>query len=197
MANSNPRPYDNGAQLAEYAKAEQQLIEQSRVIAMNLNRRKYKQEDVYRIARQCEEYIEEQLRIRSPITLAGFMLATGIPDTTWREMRDGDKDSISSLYAMEHPQQVDEDGNPYYIDETTGEAKPLWTFSAVVKNCYLAVQNQLEGNCYTNKGNPAGSIFGLKAQFGWSDDTTPQHLTQVVQICDADKALEALKMLNG
>lgn len=189
-------PYDNGEQLSKYTKAEQSVIEQSRVIAMNINRHKYKQSDVYRVISQCSEYIEECQRERKPITLAGFMLATNIPASTWSEMKNGDKDNITSLYALQHSNQVDENGEPFYLDEQTGEARPLVTFSAVVKNCYLVVQNQLEGNCYTNRGNPAGSIFGLKAQFGWSDDTTPQNLTQVVQICDAEQARKALELLR-
>ena len=195
MGKGNPKPYDNGEQLAEYTKAEQGVIEQSRVIAMNINRHKYKQADVYRIAEQCAEYIEECQSTKKPLTLAGFMLATNIPSSTWAEMKNGDKDNITSLYALQHPNQVDDDGAPFYLDEQTGEAKQLLTFSEIVKNCYLMVQNQLEGNCYTNKGNPAGSIFGLKAQFGWQDDNAPQHLTQVVQICDAEQAQKALKML--
>ena len=98
---------------------------------------------------------------------------------------------------MDHSEQVDEQGEPYYINTETGEAEPLATLSEIVKKCHLLIQAQLEGNCYTNKGNPAGSIFGLKAQFGWSDDTSPQHLTQVVQICDAEQAQKALEMLHG
>lgn len=195
MGKGNPNPYDNGKQLAEYSKAEKDLIEQARVIAMNVNRHKYKQSDVYRMIEQCEQYIKDCEHAKKPLTLAGFMLATNIPESTWREMKNGDKDNITSLYAMQYPDYIDDDGNPIYVDELTGEAKPLLTFSTVVKNCYLLVQNQLESNCYTNKGNPAGSIFGLKAQFNWSDDTTPQHLTQVVQICDAEQAKKALSML--
>ena len=195
MGKGNPNPTNKGEHLPAYTKAEQDIIEQSKVLAMNINRHKYKQSDVYRMIEQCEQYIKDCEQSKKPMTLAGFMLATGTPVKTFHEMRDGDKDTITSLYMMEHPDYVDEHGEPVYYDEETGEQKPLLPFSHVVKNCYLVIQNQLEGNCYTNKGNPAGSIFGLKAQFNWSDDTTPQHLTQVVQICDAEQAKKALSML--
>ena len=187
----------NGAGLAKISKDGAEIVAQSKALAQALNNRKYKQADVYRIIEQATEYIEEQQRTKQPLTIAGFCLACNIPLKTWYEMRDGDKDHITSLYALEHSDYIDENGEPYYVDEQTGEAQPLVTLSQVVKNCYLCVQNGLETNCYTNKGNPAGSIFGLKAQFGWSDDTTPQHLTQVVQICDAEQAKRALEMLHG
>ena len=58
------------------------------------------------------------------------------------------------------------------------------------------IQEQLESNCYTNKGNPAGSIFGLKARFDWRDDPdVPNHLTQNLVIADAGQAKKALAML--
>ena len=195
MGKGNPNPTNKGEHLPSYTKAEQDIIEQAKVLAMNVNRHKYKQSDVYRMIEQATAYVEEQQKKNKPLTVAGFMLATNTPETTWREMRDGDKDNITALYQMQHADYINDDGEPFYVDEETGEAKALLPFSWIVKNCYLLVQNQLEGNCYTNKGNPAGSIFGLKALFNWRDDATPQHLTQVVQICDAEQAQKALKML--
>ena len=158
--------------------------------AMAKNNHKYKQEDVQRIATACDAYIQEQWEKGKPLTVAGFILASGLPTSTWYDAKNGDLDSITVLYQMEH------DNTETYTDETTGEVLPLVRLSEICKNAYLLIQAQLETNCYTNKGNPAGSIFGLKAQFGWQDDAPPQRLTQVLQICDAEQAKKALEMLR-
>ena len=185
-----------GALLAEISKDASALTADAQALAKAINNKNYKQADVYRIADRCADYIQEQHDKRQPLTVAGFILASGVPSSTWYDMKNEKMDSITALYAMEHPQQVTDEGEPYFVDDDTGDIKPLVTPSAVCKNAYLLIQAQLEGNCYTNKGNPAGSIFGLKAQFGWSDDTTPQSVTQNLVICDAEQARKALKMLN-
>lgn len=196
MTQDKPRPYYNGKELAKISKGAKQTLLQAQALTKTINNRKYKQADVYAIGQRCCEYIEDCQRNKKPLTIAGFIMASNIPQSVWYEMKNGEHDVITSLYHMQH-NYTDDDGAPLYVDEQTGEARPLATPSEIVKNCYLMIQAQLEGNCYTNKGNPAGSIFGLKAQFGWSDDTTPQHLTQVVQICDAEQAQKALEMLHG
>jgi hypothetical protein len=74
---------------------------------------------------------------------------------------------------------------------------PLVTWSSIKKNiCDVLIQEQLEENCYTNRGNPAGSIFGLKARYQWTEDSTPQHLVQNLVIADGEQARKALEMLQ-
>ena len=72
----------------------------------------------------------------------------------------------------------------------------LISYSEFYEKTWLLIQNQLEENCYTNKGNPAGSIFGLKAQFDWREDESPQHLVQNLVIADSEQAEKAMKMLG-
>lgn len=186
----------NPDKLIEVTEARQTNALQAKAIEAAINNKKYKQADVYRIATACSKYIEDCQSRNKPLTVAGFILAAGVPESTWYDMRDGKMDSITSLYTMQH-NYTDDNGQPLYVDETTGEAETLVTPSEIVKRCYLVLQNQLESNCYNVKAhNVAGSIFGLKAQFRWSDDTTPQQLTQNLVICDAAAAKRALKLLE-
>lgn len=186
---------DNGEQLTKISKEASAINNSAHALAKAINNKRYKQSDIYAIADNCADYVQEQQAKKQPLTVAGFILASGVPQSTWYDMRDGKMDDITALYIMSNPSQVNEEGEPFFIDEVTGEMKPLVTPSEICKNAYLLLQAQLEGNCYTNRGNPAGSIFGLKAQFGWSDDATPQRLTQNLVICDAEQARKALALL--
>lgn len=185
----------NPEAIKEYNKQSAIISRQAAALAQARSKHKYKQSDIYEIMQRLTDYVEDCQSRRQPLTAAGFVLASGLPQSTWYDAKDGQLDSITTLYQMEHD-YTDDDGNPLYIDETTGEAKPLVRLSEVCKNAYLMLQAQLETNCYTNKGNPAGSIFGLKAQFGWQDDAPPRQLTQNLVICDAEQARKALAMLD-
>ena len=183
------------APLIETTKERQQLMKQAALEAA-INNKVYTPRDILNMASGCAAYIEDCQKNNKPMTVAGFILASGVPAATWYEMRDGKKDSVVTLYMMKY-NYTDDDGTPLYIDEDTGEAQQLVLPSDVVKNCYLVLQNQLEANCYNVKAhNVAGSIFGLKAQYGWRDDTQPQKLTQNLVICDAEQAKKALRLLE-
>ena len=187
--------FHNPDKIIEVTEERKNTALQAQALTAAINNRKYRQADVYRIATACAGYIEDCQRTNKPLTVAGFILAAGIPTATWYEMRDGKHDAITAYYQMQH-NYTDDDGQPIYIDEATGEAETLVTPSEIVKRCYLVLQNQLESNCYNVKAhNVAGSIFGLKAQFNWNDDTTPQQVTQNLVICDAEQAKRALKLL--
>ena len=73
--------------------------------------------------------------------------------------------------------------------------------SDLIKAAELAVQEQLEENCYTNKGNPAGSIFGLKARYDWQDQPAEQKSTTnntlvLNNVATLEEAREAMKRLT-
>lgn len=187
MAKRNPNS-DHGETLAAISKAGADLKAELRdaALAKMKNKYKYTQDDVYRVMRDLSEYAEEQKKNNKPLTVAGFIMASKLPERTWYEAKDGRLDDITAIYAFDHDE---------YVDPDTGETLPLVTMSHVCKNAYLLIQAQLEGNCYTNRGNPAGSIFGLKAQFGWSDDNAPQHVVQNLVIADPEQAKKAMQML--
>ena len=180
---------DNTTSMVDVSRQAAEITKQASALAMAQNKHRYSQADVYEIMRKCAEYVEEQRTNKKPLTVAGFILASGVPASTWYDAKEGRLDTITALYQMEH--------GDAYTDEETGEQMALVPFSDAVKTCYLLLQEQLEGNCYNVKAhNVAGSIFGLKAQYGWSDDTTPQSVTQNLVICDAEQARKALKMLS-
>ena len=108
-------------------------------------------------------------------------------------MRRGELDHIVEEYKLIHdigPAETE------YIDPD-GAIIPLVQWSQITQKLEALIQDQLERNCYTNKGNPAGSIFGLKARFDWQDQ--PQQAGTInnnLVIADAEQARKALEMLK-
>ncbi len=162
-------------------------------------RRKYTQEMTGTAYNSILAYTEECYRKKQPITVAGVRLAIGILEDAWLRAKDGDLDYLLEEYIHDHnitenDITYDKDGLPW----CDGENGPvlLLPWSWLRKKADLMIQDQLERNCYTNRGNPAGSIFGLKAQFNWKEDEGPQHLVQQLVIADLDQAKKALEMLK-
>ena len=152
-----------------------------------------RQEMLVEYMNRVEEYVEDCRRVGKPLTHAGFALACDIGIDTWRRIREGQFDYVPEEFRILHNLPADAEE---YITED-GEIIPLIPWSEVFKKCELLIQDQLESNCYTNKGNPAGSIFGLKARFDWRDDPeVPNHLTQNLVIADSNQARKALQMLT-
>ena len=142
---------------------------------------KVKQECIPVWQENIESYMEECYRRNKPMTVAGICLACDISDDTYYRGIKGELDYITEEYKIINGLDADE---------------PLITFSDLFKKASLYIQNQLEENCYTNKGNPAGSIFGLKARYGWQDDVAQQTTNNTLVIADKDKALQLLNMVN-
>ena len=112
------------------------------------------------------------------------MIESGIKKEEYREIK-----PFWEKRLFEKFQHIDENGE---IKRIT-----LVTYGDVTQKCSLLIQAQLESNCYSNRGNPAGSIFGLKARFQWQD--TPQtvgNVTNNLVIADAEQAKKALEMLK-
>ena len=84
----------------------------------------------------------------------------------------------------------------YFIDEN-GQEIILIPWSEIVEKCALLIQSQLEENCYQLKGNQVGSIFGLKARFGWQDDNVVKTQNNTLIVADKDRATELLDMLSS
>lgn len=140
-----------------------------------------------------DTYTRDQQASHRPVTWAGYALAGGISYDTIDRMRRGDLDYVVEEFKIVNDLNPDTE---YWIDEH-GEEHILQRFSDAVKaHCELPIMDQLESNCYQLKGNQVGSIFGLKARFGWQDDSPQvQHNTAVV-VADADKARNLLEMIN-
>ena len=162
-------------------------------------RRKYTQEGVTKAYQAISDYVDDCYKKKTPLTVAGFQLAIGIHRDAWIKARDGDLDYLLEEYLQDHhitenDISMDQDGLPW-VQSDHGPVL-LLRWSDLRKKADLLIQDQLERNCYTNRGNPAGSIFGLKAQFNWREDEGPQHLVQQLVIADLDQAKKALEMLK-
>lgn len=156
--------------------------------------RKYNADFIPVLIERLEQYRRECEQTNTPLTSAGFILASGIPQSTFNEMVRGDYDNVIEEYRIVNniPNDVDE------VIDDDGQIIPLESFSAILeKYARLPLQMQLESNCYnTQRGvNPAGSIFGLKARFNWKEDNGTQYIDKAVIIADGEQARKSLKML--
>ena len=142
------------------------------------------------------EYIIDRQSHNKPLTIAGLIRASGVSADTYYRYRNGDADHMLYAYMSEHDIDYSEEGNEIITAE--GQKVLLRRLSTIIKTAELAVQEQLEENCYTNRGNPAGSIFGLKARYEWRDDPDKVQQTNTlnIQVASLDEAREALKRLN-
>ena len=137
-------------------------------------RRKYTQEGVAAAYEAVSQYAEDCYIKKQPLTVAGMMLAVGMQRDAWSRANSGDLDYLLEEYLIDHnieEKQIrfDDDGLPWFDSENGPVLLLRW--SDLRKKADLLIQDQLERNCYTNRGNPAGSIFGLKAQFNWQEDS--------------------------
>lgn len=157
---------------------------------------KYGQPYALTLMDNLNEYIIERQNHNKPLTIAGLVRASGMSIDTYHRYRDGDADHMLYEYMDLHDIPFTEEGNIYQTAE--GEKVLLLRLSQIIKTAELAVQEQLEENCYTNRGNPAGSIFGLKARYEWRDDPDKVQQTNTlnIQVASLDEAREALKRLN-
>ena len=140
------------------------------------------------------DYVKDCENNRRPMTWGGFALAGGISVDTMYRMRNGDLDHIVEEYRITH--NLPEDAKEAITED--GEVIPLLSWSEPCQKLEALIQDQLERNCYTNKGNPAGSIFGLKARFDWQDQPeAAQNVTNNLVIADAEQAKKAMKLLEN
>ena len=149
---------------------------------------------------RLSNYIAEQQDHRRPVTIAGLIMAAGVDPDTWRRWRNEERDYLLFEYMDINGLSYDLEGTEIVSD--SGEVIFLCRFSTLVKNAELVIQEQLESNCYTNKGNPAGSIFGLKAKYGWQDQPAEQrtanHNTLLLDNASRlDEAKDAIDRLSG
>lgn len=158
------------------------------------------------MVRAWDTYTMTQRERRQPVTWAGYAMSAGVSYDTINRMRSGELDyiveeyrSCNDLNAVNIDLYTGEllSGAGTATETTEGAGGNLTLPSDLVKlHCELPIMDQLESNCYQLKGNQVGSIFGLKARFGWQDDSPQvQHNTALV-VADADKARNLLEMIN-
>jgi len=168
-------------------------------------KRKYTQEKAAGVLEAFKAYISNCDANREPVTIAGAVMAAGFTRDAASRAKSGEMDYLLEEYLAVNNISIEEatiiDGMPYHLkaDQDTGEIRQilLVPYSVIWEKMDLLIQDQLEKNCYTNKGNPAGSIFGLKAKFDWRDDPAPQHIENTLIIADKEQATKALKMLTN
>ena len=92
----------------------------------------------------------------------------------------------------------DHEGEQYTMPD--GREVLLLRLEDVIKMGELALQEQLEENCYVNKGNPLGSIAGMRNYFDWQENPTGQttHNNTLVlnNVATLSEAKESLKLLS-
>lgn len=185
---------DNTTAITELTRQYSQLTEQAKQYAAARRALSpVRVECINDICDKWEHYIEECEHSRTPLTWGGFALAAGISAETLKRMRTGELDHIIEEYIILH----DLEPGTTEIVSDDGEIIPLVPWSKLTEKISNLIQDQLERNCYTNKGNPAGSIFGLKARFDWQDQ--PQQAGTInnnLVIADAEQARKALEMLK-
>ena len=139
--------------------------------------------DVFPIWEQnIETYRDECYRRNKPMTHAGIALACDISIDSYYRACKGELDYITEEYRLLNG----------ISDEET-----LITPSSIMQKARLYLQNQLEETCYQPRGaNPVGSIFGLKARYGWQDDAISTTTNNTLIVADKDKALSVLDMLK-
>ena len=146
------------------------------------------------LLQRIEAYERETMQEDKPLTMAGYILASGLKKDVFYRVLNGDYDYVVEEYRALHNIPAD-----VTAVESEGVVLPLIPWSDILQNCRLRIQQQLEENCYTvQRGvNPAGSIFGLKAQHGWrEEDSAPHTVSNTLVIADAEQALKALKALE-
>lgn len=197
----SPNGYKDLTALKETNRAKADRVEHYKEIAQQQAKViKYGQEYAATLLDNLTEYIVEKENQRRPLTIAGLIRASGVSKDTYYRYREGDADHLLYAYMEEHGIDLAQEGE--IIESPEGQKVLLCRLSEIIKRAELAVQEQLEENCYTNKGNPAGSIFGLKARYDWQDTPADQRTTNnntlvLNNVASLSEAQEALKRLNG
>jgi len=145
-----------------------QIARYKELAVTRYERIKYSQEYLGTLLEKANEYVVDRAEKGKPLTMAGFQRALGIPETSWRMMRNGGCDHV--LYEFLALNDLPED----YVDNLDGQmiynGVPLITYSEFVNGLYLRQQEMLEEACI-NKQNPVGSIYLMKALHGHSDNS--------------------------
>lgn len=183
-----------GERLSTVSQMYSDLVKQAKEMAIaRRSQSPVRVEQIPFIIDRFAEYAKECKDKKKPMTWAGFALSANISGRTLDRMYKGELDHIVEEYRLSHGLSED---TTYFVDEN-GEQILLIPWSQIVEKCALLIQSQLEENCYQLKGNQVGSIFGLKARFGWQDDNVVKTQNNTLIVADKDRATELLDMLSS
>ena len=193
----NPHP-GNQDKLQEQAAAAAETKEHYKQIAAQQEKRiKFGQGYALTLWENLNDYIKEKQDARQPITKAGLARASGMSYDQYLRYRKGELDHLLYQYMDLHDISYDHEGELLELDD--GKKVFLVRMSEIIKSGELALQEQLESNCYLNKGNPLGSIAGMRNYFDWQENPTGQTthnntlvLNNVATLDEARKSLELL-----
>ena len=168
---------------------------------------RYGQDYAVILADNLNRYIEEKQDQRRPITKAGLIRASGLSADTYYRYRSGEADHLLYEFMDLHDIDYEYEGQLVTIPaadnegEEGGKAALLIRLSDLIKRAELAMQEQLEENCYLNKGNPLGSIAGMRNYFDWQENPSGPNTTNntlvLNNVATLEEAREAMKRLNG
>lgn len=149
-------------------------------------------ESIQPLIDRLQEYTEKTIADGKPLTVAGYILAAGVPASKFYDMKNGTYDHIIEEFKICNDLAPDTE---QYITPD-GEVIPLVPFSDIIEKCYLLIQEQRETACSSLRGNPAGNIFLLKAQQGFREEESPSTVNQTLVIADSEQARHALDLLK-
>lgn len=185
----------NSEKIVKYSKLySEEIAEYKRLAESHRRKRVYTQEKVAEYYEKLGEYVADCQASKSPVTVAGIWLALGVNKDYWSKAINGEYDYLLEEYLAIH--EVTEDSIEYINGLPYHQGNLLIPHSDLVEKGRMIVQDQLERNCYSNKGNPMGSIAGMNNYFGWGEDK-PQHVVQNLVIADKDQAEKAMRMLTN
>lgn len=157
---------------------------------------KYGQEYALTLKDNLEAYIIDSETQRKPLTIAGMVRASGMGTETYYRYREGEADHLLYMFMDTNNIDYSHEGEIFQLQD--GREVLLVRLSHLIKQAELAVQEQRETACSSNRGNPAGNIFLLKAQQGFQDTPVSQQTNNslTVNVASLGEAREALQLLG-
>ena len=158
--------------------------------------KKYTQDFAWVLYRRIKKYLDGLEVDGKPITMAGLILASGMPKKSWYELANGIRDQelfefmdlhdCSEVYEYDSMPCCDVDGNRII----------LLPFSEIIEKAVLLKEEQTETRLYEN--GRVGDIFALKAKHGWIEEekAVSAVTNQTLIIASPKEAEEAIKMLK-
>lgn len=162
------------------------------------NSRKYTQPFINTLIDRGTNYFKEREEANKPYTVAGLILALGIPQGTYFDMKEGMYDYLLVEYIDTNNITIVEENNETILVNEDGSINntAYIEYSELLKKFDLMIQADREERCLmSSKHNPAGSIFLLKSQQGLKEDE-PKQVTQNLIISDKDRARDIIKLLE-
>lgn len=197
----NPNMARSGEFVAASSKINSEEVAKYREIANKFREaRKFKQEYFFPMYKRLEAYIESQRGKEKPLTISGLILASGVSQTTFNEMRNGKHDYALYQYAdyegvdLENDIVEDYNGLPYHVN-SKGIEVLLVPASEILQRALLLQQEETETRLY-EKGR-VGDIFSLKAQHGWQEEEKQQITNNTLVIASESDSQRALQRLLG